>query len=67
MITPTTFFHHVQHAEEYRQQPVVGVFLRLPCLIAMFLSLFFWGRKPILNSFIIKRRFKNGEKLAKII
>lgn len=45
MITPTTFFHHVQHAEEYRQQPVVGVFLRWTRFIAMFLSLFllpFW-------------------------
>lgn len=28
MITPTTFFHHVQHAEEYRQRPVVGAYLR---------------------------------------
>ncbi|SEM99686.1 spore germination protein [Lihuaxuella thermophila] len=45
MITPTTFFHHVQHAEEYRQTPVVGVFLRWVRFIAMFLSLFllpFW-------------------------
>lgn len=28
MITPTTFFHHVQHAEEYRQSPSVGTFIR---------------------------------------
>lgn len=28
IITPTTFFHHVQHAEEYRQAPSVGTFLR---------------------------------------
>lgn len=28
MITPTTYFHHVQHAEEYRQTPVVGAYLR---------------------------------------
>jgi stage V sporulation protein AF len=28
MIAPTTFFHHVQHAEEYRQTPVIGAFLR---------------------------------------
>ena len=27
-ITPTTLFHHVQHAEEYRQTPAVGMFLR---------------------------------------
>ncbi|MEX2105190.1 MAG: spore germination protein, partial [Bacilli bacterium] len=24
MITPTTYFHDVQHAEEYRQNPVIG-------------------------------------------
>ncbi|GAW91356.1 spore germination protein [Calderihabitans maritimus] len=28
MILPATFFHHVQHAEEYRQSPLVGAFLR---------------------------------------
>jgi stage V sporulation protein AF len=28
IITPTTIFHHVQHAEEYRQTPAVGTFLR---------------------------------------
>ncbi|WP_139489238.1 spore germination protein [Brevibacillus dissolubilis] len=28
MITPTTYFHHVQHAEEYRQTPVIGAYLR---------------------------------------
>ena len=28
IITPTTFFHHVQHAEEYRQSPAIGTFVR---------------------------------------
>ncbi|MRX74286.1 spore germination protein [Bacillus lacus] len=28
ILTPTTFFHHVQHAEEYRNAPSVGTFLR---------------------------------------
>jgi stage V sporulation protein AF len=28
IITPTTYFHHVQHAEEYRQSPAVGTFVR---------------------------------------
>lgn len=40
MITPTTFFHHVQHAEEYRQKPSVGAFLRWVRFFAMFTSLF---------------------------
>lgn len=28
MITPATLFHHVQHAEEYRENPVVGAYTR---------------------------------------
>ncbi|GGE17879.1 spore germination protein [Marinithermofilum abyssi] len=40
MITPTTFFHHVQHAEEYRQKPAVGAVLRWVRFIAMFSSIF---------------------------
>jgi len=28
IITPTTFFHHVQHAEEFRESPAMGTFLR---------------------------------------
>ncbi|GGH79192.1 stage V sporulation protein AF [Pullulanibacillus pueri] len=40
IIFPTTFFHHVQHAEEYRQTPVVGGFLRWSRFIAILLSIF---------------------------
>ncbi|MCD8501579.1 MAG: spore germination protein [Bacillaceae bacterium] len=28
IILPTTLFHHVQHAEEFRQAPLIGTFLR---------------------------------------
>ncbi|WP_416827080.1 spore germination protein [Ectobacillus polymachus] len=45
MITPTTFFHHVQHAEEFRQNPVVGTFQRWVRYLGIFFSLFllpFW-------------------------
>jgi len=38
MITPTTLFHHVQHAEEYRQKPVVGAYLRWVRFIAILAS-----------------------------
>ncbi len=38
IITPTTFFHHVQHAEEYRQTPSVGAFLRWIRFIGMIAS-----------------------------
>lgn len=40
MISPTTFWHHMQHAEEYRQKPVVGTALRLVRYLAVWASLF---------------------------
>jgi len=40
IITPTTFFHHVQHAEEYRQSPAIGTFVRWVRFIGIFASLF---------------------------
>jgi len=38
MITPTTLFHHVQHAEEYRQKPIIGAYLRWVRFFAMIIS-----------------------------
>ncbi|AXF55741.1 spore germination protein [Salicibibacter kimchii] len=40
MIVPTTYFHHLQHAEEYRQEPFVGFFLRWVRFLAVFASIF---------------------------
>ncbi|MBM7631599.1 spore germination protein [Geomicrobium sediminis] len=40
MIFPTTYWHHMQHAEEYRQEPIVGAFLRWVRIIAVFFSIF---------------------------
>ncbi|PPA71306.1 spore germination protein [Jeotgalibacillus proteolyticus] len=45
MITPTTYFHHVQHAEEFRQSPAVGTFIRwirLAGIIASIVLLPLW-------------------------
>jgi len=45
IITPTTFFHHVQHAEEYRQSPASGSFVRWIRFIGIIASVFllpFW-------------------------
>ncbi len=45
MITPTTYFHHVQHAEEYRQSPSVGTFVRWTRFIGIWASIIllpFW-------------------------
>ncbi|MFD2704272.1 spore germination protein [Salibacterium lacus] len=40
MIVPCTFWHHLQHAEEYRQKPIVGTMHRLVRYISVFVSLF---------------------------
>lgn len=39
MILPTTFWHHVQHAEEYHQTILVGTFLKIVRLCGIFFSL----------------------------
>ncbi|MFB4163505.1 spore germination protein [Alteribacillus sp. JSM 102045] len=40
IVTPTTMLHHVQHAEEYRQAPFIGSFIRWIRLFGIFVSLF---------------------------
>ncbi|WP_059171011.1 spore germination protein [Bacillus sp. FJAT-27445] len=40
IIAPATFFHHVQHAEEYRQSPAVGTFVRWTRFLGIFSSIF---------------------------
>jgi len=40
VIFPTTFFHHLQHAEEYRQTPAVGTFIRWIRFMGVFASMF---------------------------
>lgn len=40
IITPTTFWHHLQHAEEYRQKPIIGIALRLVRFSAVWASIF---------------------------
>ncbi|MEN2464981.1 spore germination protein [Ornithinibacillus sp. JPR2-1] len=40
IITPTTYWHHLQHAEEYRQKPIVGAYLRFVRFIAVWASIF---------------------------
>lgn len=40
IITPTTYFHHLQHAEEYRQSAAVGTFVRWIRFLGLISSLF---------------------------
>jgi stage V sporulation protein AF len=39
-ITPATYWHHLQHAEEYRNKPLVGAYLRMVRYLAVWVSLF---------------------------
>ena len=39
LIAPATYFHHVQHAEEYRQSPAPGMYIRWLRFGAILLSL----------------------------
>lgn len=39
IIAPSTYFHHLQHAEEYRQSPAVGVYIRWVRFLAVIASL----------------------------
>lgn len=40
MVLPSTLWHHLQHAEEFRQSLPVGIFIRLLRYAAVFLSVF---------------------------
>lgn len=44
IILPATAFHHLQHAEEFRQDPVVGAYLRWVRLLGQFLA---WLLPPL--------------------
>jgi len=40
MIAPATYFHHIHHAEEYRQNPAVGAYIRWIRFLAIIISIF---------------------------
>lgn len=40
IITPSTYFHHLQHAEEYRQNPTAGVYMRWVRFLGVAVSVF---------------------------
>lgn len=40
ILLPTTFFDHMEHAEEYRQTPAVGTFIRWVRFLAVLASLY---------------------------
>jgi stage V sporulation protein AF len=40
IIAPTTYFHHVQHAEEFREAPAMGTFVRWTRFLGVWVSIF---------------------------
>ncbi|CAH2716393.1 Spore germination protein XA [Neobacillus rhizosphaerae] len=40
IITPTTYFHHVQHAEEFRESPASGTFVRWTRFLGVLTSIY---------------------------
>lgn len=60
MICPTTFWHHLQHAEEYRQKPIVGAFLRWVRFAAIAASLFLLPLWYVVstNTYLLTDRWK---------
>ncbi len=38
MIAPTSYFHHLQHAEEYRHDPAIGIYIRWVRMLGIFAS-----------------------------
>ncbi len=40
MIAPVTLFHHFQHAEEFRHNPIIGAYIRMVRAFGIFLSVF---------------------------
>lgn len=44
LILPVTFFHHVQHAEEFHQDVTIGIFFRSVRFIALFIA---WILTPL--------------------
>lgn len=40
IISPTTYFHHVQHAEEFRESPALGTFVRWTRFLGVWVSIF---------------------------
>ncbi|HZG55423.1 spore germination protein [Paenibacillus sp.] len=58
IILPATFFHHVQHAEEYRQTPLVGTYLRWVRYFGVFASIFLL---PLWFLFVLKPELRPME------
>ncbi len=51
IIAPTTYFHHVQHAEEFRESPAMGTFVRWTRFLGVLASI---GLLPLWLLFVLE-------------
>lgn len=58
IMLPTTLFHHLQHAEEYRENVVVGAYLRLVRFLGIAIS---WIGPPLWLTAVLNRRVLPAE------
>lgn len=52
IILPVTLFHHIQHAEEYRENPLVGAYLRWVRLLGILIA---WIFPPLWIALVLKK------------
>jgi len=52
IILPVTFFHHIQHAEEYREDVSVGTYLRLVRFLGIMLA---WVGPPLWVALVLSK------------
>lgn len=52
IILPVTFFHHIQHAEEYREDVAVGTYLRLVRFLGIMLA---WVGPPLWVALVLSK------------
>lgn len=54
LLLPATFFHHLQHAEEFHQDILVGVYLRWIRILGILIS---WVGPPLWIALVLQREF----------
>ncbi|HHY39060.1 MAG TPA: spore germination protein [Clostridia bacterium] len=52
IILPVTLFHHIQHAEEYRENPLVGAYLRWVRFLGILTA---WAFPPVWISLVFEK------------
>lgn len=54
ILLPTTIFHHIQHAEEFHQDHLVGNYLRWVRILGLLIS---WAGPPLWVALVLQKQF----------